>query len=536
MTSTTTPAIEDPTDAVVDNYIGGQFVAPSTAEYMDVLNPSTNTVVGKVGVSTSKDVDDAASTASKAFPAWKAMTIKQRTTIMLKFHSLIQQHSRELAELIVLENGKNITEALADVAKGNETVEWACNLPHVAAGNILRVSGNVMCQDSRQPLGVVSCIVPFNFPFMVPMWTTPIALVMGNTVVLKPSEKVPPDDETCAGLIEEAGFPKGVFNMVQGTRETVEALIDHPDIKAVTFVGSSPVAKAVSDRCRAISKRCNALGGAKNHLVALQDCEVDGAASDIVVSFAGCAGQRCMAASVLLLIDEQPQLLDTIVSKASAIEPGNGPGQMGPVIDGASLQKIVSYIEAAEKDGAKILLDGRANEKYSSKTDGNWIGPTVILHTSSTDKSMREEIFGPVLSVYVASSWEEAIEIENSSPFGNAASIYTTNGGHAEWFTSRFNSAMLGINIGIPVPREPFQFGGLYGTQSKYGDLDITGPGGMEFFSNRIKITSKWPTVGRPPSSTSASKPTNGSKRSHSEMDTSSSSTTKDAANFAGSM
>jgi malonate-semialdehyde dehydrogenase (acetylating) / methylmalonate-semialdehyde dehydrogenase len=523
----------------VDNYIGGSFVEPSSKQYMDVLNPSSNEVIGRVGLSTAKDVDDAVSAATKAFPSWKAMTIKQRTTIMLKFHSLIQQHAQELADIIVMENGKNITEALADVAKGNETVEWACNLPHVAAGNILRVSGNVVCQDRREPLGVVSCIVPFNFPFMVPMWTTPIALVMGNTVVLKPSEKVPLTMKRVAALIEEAGFPPGVFNMVQGSRETVEALIDHPQIQAVTFVGSSPVAKIVSHRCRALSKRCNALGGAKNHLVAIDDCDVDGAASDIVVSFAGCAGQRCMAASVLLTVGHQPQLVDAIVSKASMIEPGNGPGQMGPVIDVASYKKIVSYIEAAEKDGAKILLDGRANEKYQSKTSGNWIGPTIILHSSSSDKTMCEEVFGPVLSIYVASSWEEAIQIENASPFGNAASVYTTNGGNAEWFTSRFNSAMLGINIGIPVPREPFQFGGLYGTQSKYGDMDITGMGGMEFFSNRIKITSKWPVVRPPPTSNAATY--NGSsttKRSHSEMESSSSGgdNTTDAANFAGSM
>jgi acyl-CoA reductase-like NAD-dependent aldehyde dehydrogenase len=336
-----------------------------------------------------------------------------------------------------------------------------------------------------------------------------------------------------AGLIEEAGFPPGVFNMVQGTRDAVEALIDHPKVQAVTFVGSSPVAKMVSNRCRAISKRCNALGGAKNHLVALDDCEIDGAASDIVVSFAGCAGQRCMAASVLLLVDEQPQLLEAIVSKASSIEPGNGPTQMGPVIDEASYKKIVSYIEAAEEDGAVILLDGRKNEKYSAKTEGNWIGPTIILHKSSADKTMREEVFGPVLSVYVASSWDEAIQIENSSPFGNAASIYTTNGGNAEYFTSQFNAGMLGINIGIPVPREPFQFGGLYGTQSKYGDLDITGMGGMEFFSNRIKITSKWPTVAVSTVSSAAATATTNGKRSHSEMDQSSS---NDAANFAGSM
>lgn len=464
----------------------------------------------------------------------------------MKFHALVRENAQELAELIVLENGKNITEALADgknccqsmfsferslvkdsfsnvvlwnlfilfytVAKGNETVEYACSLPQLAQGQSLKVSSAVTCVDRRDALGVVASIVPFNFPFMVPMWTVPIALVMGNTVILKPSEKVPLTMNRVADLFVQAGFPEGVFNMVQGTREAVEAIIDHPDVKAVTFVGSSPVAAMVSERCRALHKRCTSLGGAKNHLVALPDCEVDSAASDICVSFAGCAGQRCMAASVLLLVGgTHDQLVDQVVANASKLEPGSGPGQLGPVIDTASYNKIISYIEDAEKSGAnKIILDGRSWKR----DEGNWVGPTIILHTSSEDKTMCEEVFGPVLSIYVASSWEEAIEIENANPFGNAASVYTTNGGNAEWFVSRFRASMLGVNVGIPVPREPFSFGGLYGTKSKYGDMDITGDAATEFFTNRIKITTKWPI-----------------KRSHAEMES-----TKDSANFAGQM
>jgi malonate-semialdehyde dehydrogenase (acetylating) / methylmalonate-semialdehyde dehydrogenase len=400
------------------------------------------------------------------------------------------------------------------VAKGNETVEYACSLPQVAQGKWLKVSSEVSCQDRRDPLGVIASIVPFNFPFMVPFWTVPIALVMGNVVILKPSEKVPLTMRRVASLFEQAGFPPGVFTMVQGTRECVEALIDHPDIKAVTFVGSSPVAKMVSTRCRALDKRCTALGGAKNHLVVLPDCESDGASSDICVSFAGCAGQRCMAASVLLLVGEQISLLESLVEKASKLQPGTKPGQLGPVIDNVSYQKIISYIELAEKDGAEILLDGR-----SWKQDvGYWIGPTIIKHKSPQDKTMREEVFGPVLSVYVASSWEEALEIENSNPFGNAASIYTCNGGNAEWFLSRFRASMLGVNVGIPVPREPFSFGGLYGTNSKYGDMDITGDAAIEFFTHRIKVTSKWPV-----------------KRTHAEMSMAAAAP-KDSANFAGQM
>ena len=432
----------------IDNYIGGKFVPPSSKQYLDVCNPADGSKIGMVGLSQADDVHLAVTTAKQAFENYwsTGLTIKARAAIMLRFHALIREHAQELAELIVKENGKNITEALADVAKGNETVEYACSLPQLAQGRVLQVSGEVYCEDRRVPLGVVASIVPFNFPFMVPMWTLPIALVMGNTVVLKPSEKVPLTMRRVASLIEQAGFPDGVFNMIQGSKEAVQAIMAHNDVKAVTFVGSSPVANLVASSCRSLNKRCTALGGAKNHLVALPDCEVEGAASDICVSFAGCAGQRCMAASVLLLVGEQDQLLSLIVDKASSIQPGQGPGEMGPIIDDASYAKIIRYIEMAEKDGAKLLLDGRSWKR----DQGNWIGPTILLHSSPTEKTMREEVFGPVLSVYVCSSWEEAIEIENANPFGNAASIYTTNGANAEWFLSRFRAAMLGTNIGIP--------------------------------------------------------------------------------------
>lgn len=479
----------------VDNYIGGLFVPPTSESYIDVLNPAIpDQVIGHCAVSNEKDVKIAVECAKKALPAWSKMTIKARATIMMKFHSLIQQNAEELAKIIVLENGKNMTEAFADVAKGNETVEYSCSLPQLAQGQILRVSSQVTCQDRRVPVGVIASIVPFNFPLMVPMWTLPIAMVMGNTVICKPSEKVPLTMRRVAELSQEAGFPPGVFNLVNGMRESAEALIDHPDVKAVTFVGSSPVAEAVSTRCRALNKRCTSLGGAKNHLIALPDCEPETAAADICVSFAGCAGQRCMAASVLLLVGGETQdgLVSSIVELASNIEPGDKAGQMGPVIDNTSYKKIMGYIEEAEKCGAEILLDGRP---WATKDEckGNWIGPTIIKHNQSSDKTMQEEVFGPVLSIYSVSSWEEAIVIENSNPFGNAASIYTTSGGNAEWFLERFRASMLGVNVGIPVPREPFSFGGLYGTKSKFGDMDITGDAAVEFFSNRIKITSKWP-------------------------------------------
>ncbi|GAX23865.1 hypothetical protein FisN_20Hh071 [Fistulifera solaris] len=489
---------------IIDNYINGVFVQPHSNEYIPVVNPATGATIAQVAVSNQQDVETAVAAAQAAFPAWKALTIKARAAIMMQFHSLVRQHAQELAALIVQENGKNITEALADVAKGNETVEYACSLPQLAAGRVLPVSsGNVVCHDRRTPLGVVVSIVPFNFPFMVPCWTLPIALVMGNTFILKPSEKVPMTMHRVAQLLQQAGVPPGVVTLLQTNQPAViQSLIQHPAVQAVTFVGSSPIAASVATECRALHKRCTALGGAKNHLVALTDtCHIESTASDIVVSFAGCAGQRCMAASVLLLIGDKSQaLLDSIVKKAAAIQPGTGPGQMGPVIDERSYQKICKYIqEATEQCGATLLLDGRT---WNQEGGGHWIGPTIVLHQSSEDAMMKEEVFGPCLSVYKCASWEEAMRIENANPFGNAACVYTTNGGHAEWFLERFRASMLGCNIGIPVPREPFSFGGLYGTLSKYGDMDITGDGGMEFFSNRIKVTTRWPAVEDVPTTT----------------------------------
>ena len=431
----------------VDNYIGGQIVPPSSNQYLDVINPSTSTVIGKVALSTSSDVDSAVSAASAAFDSWSATTAKARAALMLEFHALVRSNAEELARLIVLENGKNMTEALADVAKGNETVEYACSLPQLMQGKIDLVSGGVTCRDRRDPLGVVASIVPFNFPFMVPHWTLPIALVSGNTIVLKPSEKVPLTMYKVIELFEQAGFPKGVVNMVNGTKDVVTSLIDHPLVKAVTFVGSSPVAKSVADRCHTWNKRCTALGGAKNHLIALPDCDIEGASSDIVVSYAGCAGQRCMAASVLLIVGDeegttQQALLQGVIDKASAIRPGIEPGRMGPVIDETSMKKILGYIEQSEKEGAEILLDGRSWIPQMADTKGYWIGPTIIRHKSKSDKAMNEEVFGPVLSVYFASTWQEAIAIENANPYGNAAAIYTTNGGHAELFTRRVRASV----------------------------------------------------------------------------------------------
>jgi len=322
----------------------------------------------------------------------------------------------------------------------------------------------------------------------VPFWSVPIAIACGNAVILKPSEKVPMTMTFCASLFKEAGVPDGIFQTINGTRSAVEGLIDHPDVKAVTFVGSSPVAEAVATRTRAQKKRCCSLGGAKNHMCVLPDADFEMCTSDIMNSFAGSAGQRCMAASVLLVVGKfPPQFMEMLAAKAAALKAGQNPGEIGPVIDQGSKDKILRYIkEAVERDGAEVLVDGRS---WAEKP-GFWVGPTILKHKSAKDAAVCEEIFGPVLSVVEVATKEEAIEIENANPFGNAAAIYTSVGQHADWFLARFGAAMLGVNVGVPVPREPFTFGGM--NRSNFGDHDMTGEAGMEFFTQRKKITQKW--------------------------------------------
>ena len=513
------------------------------AKTMPVTSPTTGEVVSNVQLGSAADVDRAVAAAKEAHPAWAALTSKRRAAIMLKFHGLCTEHEDELVELIMKENGKNRTEALGDLAKGLETVEWACSIPqHAGAGRTLSVSGGIVCQEIRDPVGVVACVVPFNFPFMVPMWTTPIALVCGDAVVLKPSEKVPMTMNRVANLLYEAGVPPAVFQLVQGAKEVVDALCDHPDIAALTFVGSSKVAKLVYERAKLTGKKALALGacpktltcgllcpkpvpkacprrlatsskdhltttavcttlagGAKNHLVSAPDCDLEMASSDIVASFAGCAGQRCMAASVLLTIGAQPALIDKVVDKASKLAMGTGKGCMGPVIDEIAEARIRGFIDMAERDGAKVLLDGRTwadkkMEGHGQYASGHWVGPTVLEMPPGLRRhpAMHEEIFGPVLCVHPVTDASEALAIEQADPHGNAACIYTSSGATADWFSRRFSAAMIGVNIGVPVPREPFSFGGLEGSKSKYGEHDITGEGGLNFFSSLRKVTTKW--------------------------------------------
>ncbi|KAJ1723451.1 hypothetical protein LPJ53_002207 [Coemansia erecta] len=477
------------------NFIDNAFVAAdASTETLAVTTPHTGAVIAHVPLSSASEVDAAVRSAKQAFPSWSQQTFKARASVLLRLLTLLQAHASELAELIVREHGKTLAEAHGDVAKGLETLEYAASLPQLASGHVQQVSGGVTCRDERIPLGVVCGIVPFNFPLMVPFWTIPLALGMGNTYVLKPSEKCPLTMLRVAELASQV-LPPGVLNLVNGGGRVAELLVDHADVRAVAFVGSSGVAKKVHQRASAQGKRVVALGGAKNHLVALPDCDVEMAARDIVVSFTGCAGQRCMAASVLLVVGEQPELLRRVVERAAQLVPGSsGSLAMGPVIDQAAHDRITQAItHAAQTDQATVLLDGRTSTAFTAQQaehGGFWLGPTVLQHSGSADQAMRQEIFGPVLSVLQCRDLDHALEVENSSMHGNAACVYTRSGALAEYFERRVGAAMVGVNVGVPVPREPFSFGGT--GESRFGYGDITGDAAIEFFSFRRKVTTKW--------------------------------------------
>jgi len=474
---------------IIQNFINGQYVdVKNQTGAVPVTNPATGEVIAQVPHSSADEVNQAVQHAKVAQEKWAAQTVKTRVQCLFKLKQILENNMDKLVAMVVLEHGKAAPEAQASIMKGIETLEWATSLPQMIAGKYLEVSRGISCRDKLDPIGVVVSIVPFNFPVMVPFWTIPIAIGCGNAVILKPSEKVPMTMTFVASLMKEAGVPDGIFQCVNGTKNTCENLIDHPDVKAVTFVGTSSIAKSVQQRANNLGKRAACLGGAKNHMCVLPDADFEMCTADIMNSFAGMTGQRCMAASVLLVVGKfPPEFMDLLVAKAKALKAGQGAGEIGPVIDQLSKDKIMRYInEAVDRDGAELLVDGRS---WSEKK-GFWVGPTIMKHKSCKDAAVCEEIFGPVLSVVEVATREEAIAIENANPYGNAAAIYTSVGQHADWFLGRFSAAMLGVNIGVPVPREPFSFGGM--NNSNFGTGDLTCEAGMEFFTQRKKITQKW--------------------------------------------
>lgn len=471
--------------AQVKNLINGHKLRNDQTS-KDIISPLDGSVISNLPMSNSSDLDAAVKAAKKAFPMWSGMTLKERVQIFFKYRQLLEENIEELTEVVHLENGKTKDEARAEVLKSMELCEFAVSLPQIVTNEIQEVSKGVECRIERKPLGVVACITPFNFPNMVPHWTVPNALVLGNTLVLKPSELVPLSAVRMGDLLKEAGLPDGVFNIVNGGKDVVESICDHPDIKATSFVGSTKVAKIVYKRASGNLQRCVALGGAKNHLIVLPDANPDMTANNVVASMAGCAGQRCMAASVMVGVDKVQHIIDKMITEANQIVPGKN---LGPVISQEAKDRIEKYITEAEAQGAKILVDGR-NATVSGHEKGFYVGPTIIDYVKPDMAVAKEEIFGPVISIIRASDIDEAIRIENGSNYGNAAAVFTESGSMAKRVMDGASAGMIGVNIGVPVPREPFSFGGW--NESKFGVGDITGKSSIEFWTQNKKTTTKW--------------------------------------------
>jgi len=479
----------------VRNYIAGELTADGQKR-MDIHSPLDGTVISTVPLSTAADLDNAVQAAEAAFPGWSGTPIKERSQIFFRYRELLWKNREELATLVHTENGKTMDEAYAEVDKSMELTEFACSLPQLVQGEVLEVSKGVECRIERKPLGVVASIAPFNFPNMVPHWTIPNALMLGNTMILKPSEVVPISAIRIAELLKEAGLPDGVFNVVHGDRAIVEAICDHPGIKAVSFVGSTKVAKIVYVRATSTLKRALCLGGAKNHLLVLPDAHLEMTASNVVASMSGCAGQRCMAAAQMVGIGAVDPIIQQMIVEAKKLIPGKN---LGPVISKVSYERILGFIAEAEKAGAKILLDGRnpavEGVDPGSGPGGYYLGPTIIDHVTQDMRISQEEVFGPVISIIRAKDLDAGIAIENASPYGNAAAVFTQSGGNARQVMERASAGMIGVNIGVPVPREPFSFGGW--NDSKFGTCDITGKSSIEFWTQLKKTTTKWNPEGK---------------------------------------
>ncbi len=472
--------------APVKNYINGGFAESKGNRTLPVISPIDGNPLSTVPMSLTADLDDAVAAAKKAFPAWSRTPIKERVQVFFRYKYLLEKNLEELAKLCSEENGKTYGEAVAEIEKSIELTEFACSLPQLVTGEVLEVSRGVECRTEHVALGVVASIVPFNFPSMVPNWTLPNAIALGNCLIMKPSEKVPLSTGRLAKLLKEAGLPDGVFNVIHGDVEIVNAICDHPGIEAVSFVGSTKVAKLVYQRATNNYKRCLALGGAKNHLLVLPDAIPGMTAQNVAASMSGCAGQRCMAASAMIGVGNIDSIIDKICEEARKIVPGEN---LGAVINKESQQRIERYITEAEQQGAVVLVDGR-QAKVNGKENGTYVGPTVIDHVTPGMSVATEEIFGPVISIMRTTTVDEAIAIENANPYGNAASVFTQNGGMARYIIDRASAGMIGVNVGVPVPREPFSFGGW--NESKFGVGDITGKSSIGFWTKLKKTTIKW--------------------------------------------
>ena len=478
----------------IQNYVNGMWLTSNSSEHLDVTNPATGELLARTPLSTAADVDNAVQAAAAAFPDWRRTPPGERIQYLFKLKNLLEDNLQELARLITLENGKTLAEARAEIRRGIENVEVACGIPMMMQGyNLEDVTPGVDETLIRQPLGVVAAITPFNFPAMIPFWFLPYAIACGNTLVLKPSERVPLTMNRAVELIEKTGLPKGVVNLVNGGREVVDALCDHPQVRAVSFVGSTPVAKHVYARAAASGKRMQCQGGAKNHVIVLPDADMDLATQIIADSAFGCAGQRCLAVSVAVTIGDAQKVFKESISKAaSSLRVGNGLEagvQMGPVISTQSKQRISSLIASGVGGGAKAVVDGRATE-LSRQTSGNFVTPTILDDVPASSELTHTEIFGPVLSLVHADSIDEAMKFLHNSPYGNQASLFTTSGSAARKFRYEAPAGNIGINIGVAAPMAYFPFSGW--KDSFFGILHGQGRDAVEFYTESKIVIERW--------------------------------------------
>ncbi len=476
------------------NYVGGRWVESRTREFLDVYNPARGEVIAKTPLSTGEDVDAAVAAATKAFPAWRDTPPVTRARALFKFKALLEEHFEELARIVTTEHGKTLDESRGSVRRGIECVEVACGTPSLMMGyGLENIASGIDCNVIKQPLGVCAAIAPFNFPAMVPLWFLPFAVATGNCIIIKPSEQVPLSMTRMFQLLETCDLPPGVVSLVNGSRAVVEAICDHPDIRAVSFVGSTPVARAVYQRATHTGKRVQALGGAKNFIVVMPDADFDRSIGAITESFYGCAGERCLAGSVLVPVGEaHKEARERIVSSAGALRVGDGaePGvAMGPVIRAQHRDKVLSYIEKGVAEGAKLLLDGR-NLKVPEREKGFFLGPTVFDEVSPSMTIGRDEIFGPVASITPVKTLEEAIAVMHGHPNANATSIFTSSGKAAREFARLASASMVGVNIGVAAPMAYFPFGGS--KDSFFGDLKVHGRDTYEFYTDKKVVISRW--------------------------------------------
>ena len=477
----------------INHFVAGEEFTGESDRLADVFDPALGVATKQVRLATTSDVDAAVAAAKAAFPEWAATSMTKRVQIMFKFRELLEAKKSELAAIITEEHGKVLSDAMGEITRGQEVVEFACGLPHLLKGEFsLNASTDVDVYSVKQPLGVVGIISPFNFPAMVPMWFFPVAIAAGNTVVLKPSEKDPSASMWIAKLWKEAGLPDGVFNVVHGDKVSVDALLEHPDVQSMSFVGSTPIARYVYESGAKAGKRVQALGGAKNHMLVLPDADLDLVADSAVNAGFGSAGERCMAISVVVAVDPiGDQLVEAVKQKMSAIKVGDGRRScdMGPLVTEAHRDKVASYIDIASQDGATVVVDGRGVSADGDE-NGFWLGPTLIDHVPTTSAVYREEIFGPVLSVVRVKTYEEGLELINNGAFGNGTAIFTNDGGAARKFVNDIQVGMVGVNVPIPVPMAYYSFGGW--KHSLFGDSRAHGEEGFRFFTRQKVVTSRW--------------------------------------------